>query len=68
MVVHKQPQHSIVKQCALVHVGPREYNHAMPQLVHTQTKFALAIASHGYILGAHMNEHTLLNDVKNHDA
>ena len=26
-------------------------------------EFALAKASHGYILGAHMNEHTLLNNV-----
>jgi hypothetical protein len=27
-----------------------------------ETEFALATASHGYILGAHMNEHMLLHN------
>ena len=40
--------------------GPWEYNHEMPQLVHIQNKYA---TSHGYILGIHMSEHTLLNNV-----
>lgn len=49
---------------------PREYNHGMPQLMHIQFERALAAASnnyswgsnlHGYMLGVHMNERTLLN-------
>ena len=42
--------------------GLLESNHGMLQLVQIQSKFALAMASHGYILRAHMNECTLCND------
>ena len=42
---------------------PWEYNHGMPQLVHIQIERALDVASHGYILGAYVNKHTLLNNV-----
>ena len=37
----------------------------MPQLVQSQTEFAISTASHGYILGAHVNECTLPDDVMN---
>ena len=35
----------------------------MPLLVQIQFECALVVASHGYILGAHVNEGTLLNNV-----
>ena len=35
----------------------------MPWLMQIQSESALAAASHGYILGVHMNELTLLNNV-----
>ena len=43
--------HNIIKQCAFVHVGPREYHHGM-----SRTEFAPVAASHGYILGVHVSE------------
>ena len=33
------------------------------QYVFTLIEYALAATSHGYILGTHMNEHRLLNNV-----
>ena len=42
--------------------GPQEYNYGMLQLMQIQSKFALAMTSHNYILGAHMNKSTMLND------
>ena len=44
-------------RCAFVH-GPKEYNHEM-----SRTEFASVAASHGCILGVHMNERTLFNYV-----
>ena len=35
----------------------------MLQLMHIQYECALDAAFHGYILGVHMNDHTLLNNV-----
>ena len=43
--------------------GPQEYNHGMPQLVQSQTEYALVAASHDYILKAHMNKGTLFSTV-----
>jgi hypothetical protein len=39
------------------------YNHGMPQLVQIWFEFALAGASHGYILKIHIYECTLLNTI-----
>ena len=39
---------------------PREYNYGMPQLVQIQIKRVLVVASHGYILGSHVNKLALL--------
>ena len=50
--------HTIIKQCAFVHVKPREYNHEMPHLMRIHIEYTLATASHGYILKAHVNERT----------
>ena len=38
-------------------------NCGIPWQIRFETKFALVLKSHGYILKAHMNEHTLLNNV-----
>ena len=43
--------------------GLQEYNHGMPFLVHIQIECALVVASHSYILGAHVIERTLPNNV-----
>lgn len=48
---------------SVVHADPEEYNHEMAQLVHIQCERALVVASHDYILEAHMNEHKLFNIV-----
>jgi hypothetical protein len=40
----------MIMECAFVHVGPREYNQGIPQLMQIQT--ALVGAFRGYILWA----------------
>ena len=39
------------------------YHNIIKQCVFLQSEYVQAVASHGYILGAHMNERTLLNNV-----
>ena len=52
----------ISKQCAFVHVGPTNITiDAATNAFHYEC--ALLAASHGYILGVHVNERTLLNNV-----